>query len=124
MNVSDLIGMPYTKEHDCKWLASVCSLRAGRKFPEDLVTPEDDTTWAQKFKEVLAKHYIRVDEPTEGTLAIFAIPCPGGKVSWHCGIVTRPGWMITTKESLGVYLTRLSSVMWKVSLKGYYEYKD
>ena len=122
IDVKDLIGKPYTKEHDCNWLAAIVALRAGKGFPKDLVTPEDEAMWAQKFRDVLAKHYTKVTVPKEGDLAIFEVPYPRGGTGWHCGTIVKPGVMVTTRESVGVHLAKLTSVMWRVCIKGYYEY--
>ena len=123
MNVADLIGMPYTKEHDCNWLAAVVSKRAEQGFPEGLETPEDQTEWADKFRDTLANHYRRIKSPTEGCLAVFEVPYLNGKMEWHCGVVTRPGWMITTRKGVGVHLCRINTPVWQVSLKGFYIYE-
>lgn len=122
MIVSDLIGQPYTKHHDCNWLAATCAKRARRGYPDELDTPEDPETWPEMFRSVLAEHYRKVEVPNVGDLAIFAIPVHD-KIGWHCGTVIKPGWMITTRQTVGVHLARLTSPLWAMCLKGYYEYQ-
>ena len=120
MELSDLIGHPYTKEFDCRWLASVVAPLLGKGFPDD-ATPEDKEDWPKAVKKAMHNHYRKVKVPKIGDLAIFAIP-EGKKTEWHCGTIIKPGWMITTRESIGVHLARLNSVMWRVCLRGYYEF--
>ena len=121
IQVNDLIGMPYTKQHDCNWLTAIMAERYNRGFPEGLETPEDPEDWPDMFRKILMDHYRKVETPTEGDIAIFEIPV-GKKTGWHCGTVIKPGWMITTRQTVGVHLTRLNSILWKICLEGYYEY--
>ena len=123
ISFDDLIGTPYTKEHDCNWLAATVAERMGQKFPENLETPDDQDTWAEKFRTILANHYRKIKEPFDGCIAIFAVPYLNGKIGWHCGTVIKPGWMITTRESASVHICRINSPLWRVSLKGFYAYE-
>jgi len=124
MIVSDLIGRPYTAEHDCNWLASEMASRCERSYPPDVKTPADKDDWPEMFRVLLAEHYHKVIEPKVGDLAIFAIPMPGHKIGWHCGTIIEPGLMITTRLTVGVHIVKLNTPMWRVWLKGYYEFKD
>ena len=120
MEISDLIGMPYTKEHDCNWLASVATKRAGVNY-HNVETPESKDDWPKQFRKVLLEHYKKTKTPKEGDLVVFAIP-DGKETGWHCGVVTRPGWMVTTRGTVGVHLARLNNPLWQVTVRGFYEF--
>jgi hypothetical protein len=121
MMVTDLIGHPYTKEHDCNWLHCTVAQRAGKAvdLPE---TPDSKEDWPEFYRDVIAKHYRKVESPKEGDLAVFEVPDKNHKMQWHCGTITRPGWMITTRQTVGVHLARLNAALWRVCFKGYYTY--
>ena len=134
LSFKDLIGKPYTKEHDCNWLASTVTHRLGTQFP-DVVTPPTDEERAKCFQENIFRYSTKIEKPSPGCIAIFKVPKKepdheGGdgqvRYVWHCGIILDNKRMITTTEKLGVHIVNMwidysTWRAWRMWLQGYYE---
>lgn len=119
IEVSDLIGQPYTLDHDCNWLAAECARRLGLTYPA-VDTPADPDQWPDLFKRIIAENYEPVGMPVVGSLVTFKIPQCDCKEHWHCGTVLKQGWMLTTTQGSGVHWARLDRRIWRICVRGYY----
>jgi len=99
---SDLIGLPYTREHDCNWLAAEVFSRFGQEFPE-IVTPKDSSEWEGLFTKSITEYFESTPHIRPCTMLTFCFP-EGERLGWHIGVMIDDDKMITTTARMGVHL--------------------
>jgi hypothetical protein len=116
----DLIGIPYSRTHDCNWLAAFMANRFGLFCPE-VKTPDDRREWNATFVQVLTEHYRGIDGPVAGALMVHELRDFHKKIHWHASTVL-PGCkkFITTREEIGVHTVLLTDRAWRIYFRGYY----
>jgi len=108
IDYSDMIGMPYTREHDCNWVVAEVFRRFGRFYP-DVQTPEDSTDWAEVFQQSFIKYGKCVVDITPCTVMTFCFREPGEKgggfrLAWHMGVMVTRQKMITSTAKMGIHI--------------------
>ena len=99
---SDLIGLPYTRDHDCNWLAAEIFSRFGLSFPE-IVTPKDSSEWEDLFNRSLIESFEPTPHIIPCTLLTFCFP-EENRLGWHVGTMLDKQRMITTTARMGVHI--------------------
>ena len=69
MLLEDLVGKPYTPDHDCNWLARRCAECFHLDYP-DVKTPGDKDDYHACIEEALSQHYRPARNPSPGSVAI------------------------------------------------------
>lgn len=124
MMFDDLIGKPYTKEHDCNWLAREIAHRMGLNFPE-VKTPDDKNDWNKCIQNTIIKYYEKTKDIKPGYALIFRFFDRFHREEWHIGTVLPEGKsFITTREGLGVHVIELTNRVFITHLMGIYKLKD
>jgi len=76
IDYSDMIGMPYTTEHDCNWVVAEVFRRFGQFYP-DVETPEDPAERDEAFQQAFIKYGECVTDITPCTVMTFCFREPG-----------------------------------------------
>ena len=127
LDFNDLIGKPYTSQHDCAWLCATVTHRLGTHFPE-VSHPASDLERAALFQDCIAKYGVKVSPAHPGCIAIFRFPPDeqNPKERWHCNVVIDQGVMLATKRGLGVHSVEMRDDdptwrTWRLYFQGFYE---
>lgn len=126
IDFNDLIGTPYTEQHNCAWLCAIVTHRLGTHFPE-VSAPATNEQRAELFQACIARYGIRIRDAQPGCIAIFRFPPDEDNPDerWHCNVILDNGRMIATRKSLGVHIVRMDPadprwLVWRLHLQGYY----
>jgi len=109
ISYADLIGQPYTKEHDCNWLVAEIFRRAGQFYPH-VQTPEDPDQWSETFQQAFLKYGRPTTDIAPCTIMTFCFSEPRrlapepSKLEWHMGVMVTRFKMLTTTQKMGVHI--------------------
>jgi cell wall-associated NlpC family hydrolase len=127
MKIDDLIGKPYQKEargpdaFDCFGLFAELCRRRGDSIPPE-VSPERVEDRAAAIAAAIERgEWRQLDAPEPGCAVVMRIIPPF--VS-HLGMVLDGGRFIHTREGMNVAIERLSSVVWRSRIAGFYTHSS